>query len=75
MLDLRAIDAASYFLAQGLSGLPGFKRFQECNVLSKVALNLQADARDGTVNPESLARINQARFFTFGMEPGILRSD
>ena len=50
ILDPRAIDAASNFLAQSLSRLPGFKHFQECKVLGKVALNLQTDARDGTVN-------------------------
>jgi len=71
ILEPRAIDAARHFLAQSFSGLFGFKHFQECDVLSKVALNLQADAWDGTVNPKPLSGINQARFFTLLVKPGI----
>src|SRR6185503_44679 len=71
IFEPRAIDATRHFLAQSLSGLFGFKQFQQCDVLSKVALNLQADAWDGTVDPKSLARIGQAGFFTFRIEPGV----
>src|SRR5262249_50875803 len=60
-----AVNAASHLLAQAKGGLFGFQHSQEGHVLRKVALNLQSNTWDGTVDPESLPGIHQASLFPF----------